>query len=285
MKTLYTTILTLFLFFTCIYSHSESGSIGDIDVSYDDDSVIITVYDVSVKGMKGKEVHFGFQLSQDGEWIEDSWKGIEPQTVLYNPAYWNDDAFWCPYSYEYLSSYGDPKLPFYCSFFIINTAKGSTIGRKDIEFSLYDILEEEEEIPMSESYLEVEIEYRKALGDRILIKDGTLYYSYVVDYSYDNPVSANVTTSYETVEAELTPLDIESLCTVFYENNWHNLREGYGVAENQRYYPEIIRMKDTSGEKEVIYRGGQGEEEYPKPVEFDNIVRAVKDLNERYFQQ
>lgn len=277
------TILTIILFIACISGYSESGSIGDIEVSFEDESVKITVYDVSVKGMKGKKVHFGFQLSQDGEWIDDSWKGIDPQEVLYNPAYWNDEAFWCPYSYEFLYSCGDPEIPFYCTFFIINTNEGSVIERKDIEFSLYYVLEEEGRKPMNESYLDVEIEYRIALGDTILIKDGILYYSYVVDYSSDSPVSANVTTSYETIEADLTPSDIESLLGVFYENNWHDLREGYGVAADQRYYPESIRMKDSSGEKTVMYRSGQTEEEYPRPEEFDNIVWAIKALRERYF--
>ena len=60
----------------------QSGHVGSIEVIEDTDGLIkFNIYEVEVGGMLKKQVHFGMWISQEGEWLEDTWVEIEPQYI------------------------------------------------------------------------------------------------------------------------------------------------------------------------------------------------------------
>jgi hypothetical protein len=116
---------------------AQEATIGDIRITFDyQQGIRLNVYNLTVKGMKNKQIHFGFGIAQAGQWLENTWVELKPETVLYDPANWRDSACWFSYTYELLQNKGKPAEAYWGSFFIMDTAKNQVLARKDISFSL-----------------------------------------------------------------------------------------------------------------------------------------------------
>jgi hypothetical protein len=125
--------------FFCQFSFAGSAEIGYINIEHNKlNRVYFHIYNMVVYGMKNKNIHVEFWLSQGGEWISNSQIPLDPQRVLYDPAYWNDEAYWVYYGYEEFINYGDPHTPFWGSFFVYDSASNTIILQHDIQFNLPD---------------------------------------------------------------------------------------------------------------------------------------------------
>jgi hypothetical protein len=150
-------ILFLVIFFSVILSSAvdaQSAKTGSIKIVQNDGNTIkFMVYDVVVYGMKGGKVYFGFWVSQNGEWLEDSWVPISPQNVTYDPSYWNGEAFWFTYTKDNLKKWGGNITgDFTGSFFVMNSATQATLGRTDIQFALKNAANQQNAYQNDESY-------------------------------------------------------------------------------------------------------------------------------------
>jgi hypothetical protein len=168
MKITQKALLILIVFLLPQILLAQTGTVGRIEILADgqDQGILINVYDVSVTDMKNREIHMGFMLAQNGEWLEDSWVSVEPFIVEYDPCYWNGHAFWFSYKYELLDEIGDADRPLWDSFFIIDTLTDEIIARKDKEFSINELYNTER----SYAYMEQDI-----LGDYKLEINGDYY--------------------------------------------------------------------------------------------------------------
>jgi hypothetical protein len=139
---MFKTTLFILLFFT-LFSYQSvfagSAEVGYIDVEHNrENRVYFRVYDMIVYGMKNKYIHVEFWLYQGEDWIDSSSIVLDPQEVIYDPSYWNGEAYWFYYGYEEFTSYGDPYSPFWGSFFVVDHATNDILLEEDIQFSLPD---------------------------------------------------------------------------------------------------------------------------------------------------
>lgn len=115
----------------------QTGSVGDIRlVSGEGNEIMFEVYDLSVTGMKGRQIYFAFCLSQNGQWVRGSWVQIQNQSVGYSPAYWNGKACWFTYDMDKLADASDLTKAYSGTFFIVIAADDGTIASASIPFNL-----------------------------------------------------------------------------------------------------------------------------------------------------
>lgn len=90
----------------------------------------IDVYDIKVGGMKGQQVHFGFNLFQK-KWL-NQWVGLDAENVETETREWKGQVAWFFYNYDLLARVAPGKEPIKGVFFIVDTATGKEIGKKEI---------------------------------------------------------------------------------------------------------------------------------------------------------
>lgn len=101
-----------------------------------DGKMVFYTYDMMVSGMKGKEIHVEFWISQGNDWMPNSKVSLAPEKVLYDPAYWNGNAHTFSYPLEMFKKFGDSEKPYWGTFYIIDTAADTIIFTKDVQFTL-----------------------------------------------------------------------------------------------------------------------------------------------------
>ncbi|MBN2736305.1 MAG: hypothetical protein JXR70_04945 [Spirochaetales bacterium] len=118
---------------------SSFATAGDLTVDFGDEGVTFYIYDVVVSGMMGKKVTMEFQLSQGPDWLSGTLIQLDPIEVIYDPSYWNGEAFWFyyPYSEFYKEDYGDYTKDYWGSFFVVKD-NGDDLIQKDIQFNVYE---------------------------------------------------------------------------------------------------------------------------------------------------
>ncbi|MBN2440159.1 MAG: hypothetical protein JXJ04_02400 [Spirochaetales bacterium] len=131
-------ILICYLSISSQLSFAASAQVGYIEIEHKENRIYFHIYDMVVSGMKNRNIQVEFWLSQGENWISTSQIALDPQKVIYDPAYWNDEAYWFYYEYKEFANYGDPQSSFWGSFFVMDDANNTVLARKDIEFKLPD---------------------------------------------------------------------------------------------------------------------------------------------------
>ena len=67
--------------------------------------ILIETYDINVWDMKGRKVHFGANVFQDGKWLPGMWVALTASVVKFDHAVWKGRAAWFFYSYKKLKKY------------------------------------------------------------------------------------------------------------------------------------------------------------------------------------
>jgi hypothetical protein len=283
--------------------NSPKAEISGIQVIQDTDcsgkdGIKVNVESITIDNLKGGSIQFVFDLKQNGKWLKGARLSLPEEKVLYESSEWKNSAetgdwYFC-YPNTQLVELGDPAEPFTGYFIVMDTASGKELARASAEFAVKvkepgtegDKVTEEESMDGTASaksgYSGVVIEWSYADGDSIKIENGNLVYQYVVSSTPQSMTSAIVMNEYEKKKAELTDQEIGKVLDLVAGSGWAKLKTGYGVAENERYYPETIRVKDPNGDKTVVFRSGQAAGT-PRPGEFALIHDALKALVDKYF--
>ncbi len=116
---------------------AKSAVVGRISITPDYEyngkvGVRIDVYDIKVGGMKGQQVHFGFNLFQK-KWL-NQWVGLDAENVESETREWKGQVAWFFYNYDLLAKVAPGKDPIKGVFFIVDTATGKEIGKREIVF-------------------------------------------------------------------------------------------------------------------------------------------------------
>ena len=120
-----------------------------------------------------------------------------------------------------------------------------------------------------------EIVYHTTSSEIIILNDSVTVVTTI--YSYDNPVSATPSgTTTEKRHSNLNPEQMAAINKKLRETGFWELDEAYGVAEEERYYPSFIQIRQGGKEKEVLYRSGQGGSALP--VAFSDMAAFLNEM-------
>jgi len=97
-------------------------------------SLRFDIYDIVVAGMKGRTIHFGFNIRQNDVWLQ--WLGSPQEAVAFDDTHWNGLARSYFYPHSFLRSKGNPKLPYEGWFYVVDTETGTELFAKEALFRL-----------------------------------------------------------------------------------------------------------------------------------------------------
>jgi hypothetical protein len=256
--------------------------------------IVVHFLEYQFSNLKDHSVTVSFALKQHGEWLPGTRVNLEGEIEIpYAETLYTleePDSLWFCYPHTQLDTTGVILTQPIEGYLIVSEKSGKS--QKDVAMAKIDLLiiNESEVLDGMGAVMETDlssiiIEYAEALGDRIEIKNKTLYYSAQTGYYGDTQgPSANFAPTRTTREQRLSEVDLQELLDVFYANTFHDLEDGYGANPEDRYYPETLRLVDGWGDKTVVYRSNPNVKARPKPKEFDLIVNAIVALKDKYFK-
>ncbi|MBN1412234.1 MAG: hypothetical protein JW969_15420, partial [Spirochaetales bacterium] len=257
----------------------------------------IFIREITVNNLKGRNIQFVFNIMQNGEWLENLKLSLDPEEVLYDDSVWQcsiekDEWLFC-YPYSQLAAAGNTQQAFTGYMMVMDADTNKVLSRERVTINIDDVYTdqdadynewdelEEEDMTYRGNYQDIIIEWREATEGSLKIENGILYHTYAVESSGGMSVSANIEYQYVTREYPLSESDIKKVLDIIENSNWAKLEKSYGVSPDERFYPETIHVKNSSGDKTVTYRSGQAGGT-PRPKEFNLIHKALKDLLDSY---
>ncbi len=267
------------LFFLCYFTFllfSQAGAVGEIKILENGNGVIkFGIYDISVSKMKGKSVYFAFKISQNGKPLENSYLTVVEQDVIYDPAYWNGEAFWFRYNYDnIIEGGGIANNIFKGTFYIMDGITKKPIFKKDISFTLN--FNETEGANMESNYKDFIIEYGESKGYTISIYAGKIYEKKPTGKTIpmdNNPLSANYIYETETKSAVIVDSDIKAIIDIFNKNGWYSLKSEMDSMD--RYDYVWLRLKDEKDDI-TIYQGTSKMSGNKIPDNMQRIINYIK---------
>jgi hypothetical protein len=95
-------------------------------------SIRIDLYQIGLKGAKGKKIYFAFELWQGEEWIDDSFVTTEVEKVKYDSTSWEGPVSFY-YTENYLQKTLSKNAKFGGAFFIIDNETKDILFRENID--------------------------------------------------------------------------------------------------------------------------------------------------------
>ncbi len=100
-------------------------------------------------------------------------------------------------------------------------------------------------------------------------------------YTYGNTPSANPTSVSEShSQRKLTKEELKQVIDLISRKELYNLKNEYGVSEDQRFYPYELEVKYKDKHKKIIYRSSPLTTEKP-PELFNKITHLLTQLSEK----
>jgi hypothetical protein len=129
-------LIVLSLCFISPTSFTQSATIDDIIVTQNfDNGILFTVSSVMLQSMIGKTVSFGFWITCNGEWLDDSWRCYESELIENDPAVWTSGISFY-YDYDALSEMVDSEDRLTGVFMILDANKNEIVAQKEVVFSI-----------------------------------------------------------------------------------------------------------------------------------------------------